>query len=66
MQVTFTFFFLHLGDDGFSTVAAADARELAGQGTAAVAERMSVLDTPMVNTAAVAGYSSVDNAMTAS
>jgi len=43
----------------------ADAREPAGQGTAAVAERKFALDTPMVNTA-VAGYSSVRNAMTAS
>ena len=42
----------------------AAARELAVQDTAAVADRMFVLDTPMGNTA-VAGYSSVGNAMTA-
>lgn len=50
--------------DGFS-MEAADAREPAGQDNAAVAERMFVLDTPMVNTV-VADYSFVDNAMTAS
>jgi len=47
------------------SIEAADAREPAGQDTAVVAERMSVLDTPMVNTAAVADYSFVDNAMIA-
>jgi hypothetical protein len=63
VQVSFTFFF-SLGMDGFSIVVA-DAREPAGQGTAAAAERMFVSDTPTVNTA-VADYSPVGNAMTAS
>jgi len=43
------------------SIEAADAREPVGQDTAAAAERMCVLDTPMVNTA---GYSSVGKATT--
>jgi len=60
MQVTFTFF----SRDGFSIVVVA-VWVLAGQYTASAAARKIVLDTPMVNTV-VAGYSFVDNAMTAS
>ena len=58
MQVRFTFF-------SFASISieAADVRELVGQDTVAAAERMFVLDTPMVNTAVVvAGYSFVDKA----
>jgi hypothetical protein len=48
------------------SIEAADVWEPVGQDTAVVAERMFVLDTPMVNTAVVAGcYSFVDKAMTA-
>lgn len=63
MQVRFTFFCLNLLLLDRISIEAADAREPAGQDTAVVAERMSVLDMPMVNTAA-AGCSFVDNAMT--
>ena len=48
------------------SIEAADVREPVGQDTVAAAERMFVLNTPMVNTAAVVvGYSFVDKATTA-
>lgn len=48
------------------SIEAADVREPVGQDTVAAAERMFVLNTPMVNTVAVVvGYSFVDKATTA-
>jgi len=62
MQVRFTFFFFFAS----ISIEAADVWEPVGQDTAVAAERMFVLDTPMVNTAVVAGcYSFVDKATTA-
>jgi hypothetical protein len=64
MQVTFTFLKFSLL---LISIEAADAREPVGQDTAVAAERMSVLNTPMVNTAVVADcYSFVDKATTVS
>lgn len=57
------FFFLSFAS---ISIEAADVREPVGQDTVAAAERMFVLNTPMVNTAAVVvGYSFVDKATTA-